>query len=361
MDILIVYASSGRGLAKDADILQSAITSMGHDCQVEHLPPTPEWQSRLSHYRYRLLSRYLPSSVGNLYYTTRAAIARTPPRQARADLVIHLENIRLSYLNRGKSHWLIPNQEWFIESRLPYLRFIDRIQCKTKHAVGIFSQFHSKSTYLGFTGAAKSNAPDPAEKDLNLAIHIAGNSQFRGTGVVLDCWLQHPEWPRIMVVSQHLNPADYSCSNIEIASNLTDQEIEALWQKASFAILPSEVEGYGQVLAEALANGCVTVTTDAPPMNELVEECRGYLAEPEENQPFRLGTRFKVSKRSLEKVIDKALSESPEHLDRIAHNATQWYALNHQAFLSRLTKAVNELAEQPQDQSGRAPQGKPVR
>ncbi|AMQ87249.1 glycosyltransferase [Marinobacter sp. LQ44] len=361
MDILIVYASSGRGLKKDADILQSTITSMGHDCRVENLPPTSEWRSRLSHYRYRLISRYLPKSVGNLYYNIRAAIAKAKPCKSKVELVIHLENLQLSNLNRSRNHWLIPNQEWFIESRLPYLRFVDRIQCKTRHAVEVFSRLHSNAAYLGFTGTEKASSPRLADKAPNLAIHIAGNSQFKGTRAVLDCWLQHPEWPKLIVISQHLKASDYSSDNIEIASNLTNQEIEMLWQKARFAVLPSEVEGYGQVLAEALANGCVTVTTDAPPMNELVEECRGYLAEPEENQPFRLGTRFKVSKRSLQKVIDKALSESPEHLDRIAHNATQWYALNHQAFLSRLTKAVNELAEQPQDQSGRAPQEKPVR
>lgn len=361
MDILIVYASSGRGLRKDADILQSAITSMGHDCRVENLPPTPEWRSRLSHYRYRLISRYLPKSVGNLYYNIRAAIAKAKPCKSKVELVIHLENLQLSNLNRSRNHWLIPNQEWFIESRLPYLRFVDRIQCKTRHAVEVFSRLHSNAAYLGFAGAEKASSPRLADKDPTLAIHIAGNSQFKGTHAVLDCWRQHPEWPRLTVISQHLKASDYSSDNIEIASNLTDQEIEILWQKARFAVLPSEVEGYGQVLAEALANGCVTVTTNAPPMNELVEDCRGYLAEPEENQPFRLGTRFMVSKRSLEKVIDKALSESPEHLDRIAHNATQWYALNHQAFLSRLTKAVNELAEQPQDQSGTTPQEKPVR
>lgn len=288
-------------------------------------------------------------------------MAKALPRDTKADLVIHLENLRVSCLNRGKCHWLIPNQEWFIESRLPYLRFVDRIQCKTQHAVDVFSRFHPSSTYLGFTGAAKIPSSELLKKDRNLAIHIAGNSLFKGTHTVLNCWLRHPEWPKLIVVSQHLKASDYHSDNIQIVSNLTDQEMEALWNKAGFAILPSEVEGYGQVLAEALANGCVTVTTDAPPMNELVEKCRGYLAEPEENRPFRLGTRYTVSNSSLEKVIETAFSASPEHLDRIAHNATQWYALNHQAFLSRLTTAINEPAELPQDQSGPAPQEKPVR
>ncbi|MET4024647.1 hypothetical protein ABIE59_000152 [Marinobacter sp. MBR-99] len=343
MDILIVYASSGRGLRKDALILESALNSLGHNCQVEPLPPTSEWQNQLSHYRYQLLSKYLPEPFGRLYYALMNGIARSISGRSKSDLVIHLQNPRVSQLRRGKRHWLIPNQEWFIESLLPYLPSIDRILCKTQHAAEIFSRYHSDVMYLGFTGGSDISKPCTSGKNYRLALHVAGNSQFKGTSAVLACWSRHPEWPKLVVVSQHIDSSDYPNQNIEILSNLTDKEMKELWREAGFAILPSEVEGYGQVLAEALENGCVTITTNAPPMNELIEKSRGYLAEPNNSRTFRLGTRYMVSEQSLDATINTAINAMPATLEETSANAEQWYSSNHKAFTENLRAAISEL------------------
>lgn len=350
MNILIVYANSGRGLEKDSRILAEALADMGHQCEFECLPPTQESQNRLSHYRYRLFKKYLPDAFGNLYYVCRTTISKAKIGPTKSDLVIHLENLRLSHLGRGHRHWLIPNQEWFIESRLPYLRGIDRILCKTRHATEIFSRYHTDASYLGFTGGPELTKPDLSGKNYQLALHVAGNSQFKGTKTVLDCWLRHPEWPKLVVVSQHLEASDYESQNIDVRRNLTDQEMEALWREAGFAIQPSEVEGYGQVLAEALANGCVTVSTDAPPMNELIENGRGYLADPGQSRTFRLGTRYITSPQSLEMTIDTALNATQDALECISANACQWYALSHDAFLEKLRVAVSDCTNHSPDQ-----------
>ncbi|MGP9831194.1 glycosyltransferase [Marinobacter sp. NSM] len=353
MDILIVYASSGRGLRKDALILESALNSLGHNCQVDPLPPTPEWQNQLSHYRYQLLSKYLPKPFRRLYYALRNGIAKSISGQSKSDLVIHLENPRISQLRRGKRHWLIPNQEWFIESRIPYLQSIDRILCKTQHAAEIFSRCHSDVLHIGFTGGSAISGPCTSDKNYRLALHVAGNSQFKGTTAVLSCWSRHPEWPKLVVVSQHVDSSDYPHQNIEIRSNLTDKEMKALWQEAGFAILPSEVEGYGQVLAEALENGCVTITTNAPPMNELIDKSRGYLVEPNNTRTFRLGTRYMISEQSLDTTINTAINETQETLERTSANAEQWYSSNHKAFIENLRVAVSDLVEQPADKYSR--------
>lgn len=361
MNILIVYANSGRGLEKDSRILAEALADMGHHCEFECLPPTQERQNRLSHYRYRLFKKYLPDAFGNLYYVCRTTISKAKIGPPKSDLVIHLENLRLSHLGRGRRHWLIPNQEWFIESRLPYLRGINRILCKTRHATEIFSRYHTDVSYLGFTGGPELTKPDLSGKNYQLALHVAGNSQFKGTKTVLDCWLRHPEWPKLVVVSQHLEASDYASQNIDIRSNLTDQEMEALWRNAGFAIQPSEVEGYGQVLAEALANGCVTVSTNAPPMNELIENSRGYLAQPVQTRTFRLGTRYMISSQSLEMAVSTAFNETQETLELISSKATEWHASNHEAFIQKLRVAVREISERSPGQSIHDSQGNPAR
>ncbi len=113
-------------------------------------PLLPLWRSRLSAYRFKALERLCPGFLSKLFYRTQVALLRLLHRGQRADLVIHLENIWISQLAAGRHHWLIPNQEWFIESRGPYLSFTNRILCKTQHAVSIFSALHADTHYLGF-------------------------------------------------------------------------------------------------------------------------------------------------------------------------------------------------------------------
>jgi len=171
-------------------------------------------------------------------------------------------------------------------------------------------------------------------------------------------WQRHPEWPKLILVSQHLEPTSCFASNIEIKPTLTSNELIALWAQAGFAILPSEVEGYGQTLAESMANGCITITTDAAPMNELVEEDRGFLAEVERKLTFRLGTRYFVSEQALERSIQTAIDQQPDTLENMSRLAIEWYLTNHEQFLSRLEHQLNGLAAPPLDQSAQESPGR---
>ncbi|MBY6032508.1 glycosyltransferase, partial [Marinobacter daepoensis] len=344
MDVLIVYPSSGRGLQKDALILDTALQALGHHCSHRKLPPTPRWRSRLSDYRFKALKQYAPRFLEALYYRFRIGLPSRLRKSDPTDLVIHLENIRTSELASGTRHWLIPNQEWFIESRLPYLAFVDRVLCKTRHAIPIFSALHPTSAYLGFTGGEPPQDEPTEKKDYGLFLHVAGNSQFKGTDTVIACWKKHPEWPKLVVVSQHHELPQEHFPNIVIKRNLEDSELEALWQRAGFALLPSEVEGYGQVVAEALAHGCITITTDAPPMNELIQEDRGLLVPVKTQLSYRLGTRYLISQQDLEQTVSSALELNIKTLTQKAQASSEWYLNNHREFLLRLQEQLNHLS-----------------
>lgn len=351
MEVLIVFSSSGRGLIKDAQILQSAIRQCGYECHQLQLPPAPHWQTRFSHYRHRMLQRFCPAAIRRGLYWTFVFIRRRLSFRRGANLVIHLENIRPSQLAASRIHWLIPNQEWFIESRTPYLPFVDRILCKTRHAVDVFDVLHPEVQFIGFTGSTNHPAPEPSQKNDNLALHVAGNSRLKGTETLVKCWSRHPEWPKLVVVSQHVDAHVYERTNLEVRKNLSDEALSALWSEARFAILPSEVEGYGQVLAEAMAFGCVTITTDAPPMNELVTPQRGLLVPTMETQKLRLGTRYLVSEDMLEHTINKALNADSDDLEAKSEAATAWFNENHNRFLKCLEEQLNAQLAQPANRS----------
>ncbi|WP_227537478.1 glycosyltransferase [Marinobacter litoralis] len=348
MKIRVVYAGSGRGLQKDAEILSMALTQLGHKCELCCVPPTPPWRNKLSRLRGLAFERTLPKAVASRYYLCRRWLMVRLSRSARdINLVIHLENVRPSELHLNATHWLIPNQEWFIESRLPYLRFIDQILCKTHQAVEIFSSKHSNSRYLGFTGSICPDNPEPLHKDYELALHVAGNSQFKGTDALVNCWKDHPEWPKLVVVSQHLQGVSALSTNIQHHQSLPEKDLTVLWEKAGLAIIPSEVEGYGQVLAEAMAHGCVTITTDAPPMNEVIHRKRGFLITPLRNEPFRLGTRYFVSQTAIEKAMAEVLNVNEHTLKELSTASITWYRSNHSEFIQRLQAYLNQITRQP--------------
>lgn len=181
------------------------------------------------------------------------------------------------------------------------------------------------------------------EKDFGRALHVAGNSGFKGTEVLIRVWRKHPEWPTLTLVCNQLPDNNELPKNIEVLSNITDDDLTALWATAGIAILPSEVEGFGQILVEAQAYGCVVVTTDAPPMNEVVNPEFGILVPYCSTEAFRMGTRYFVDPQELEQAIHCLLTLPRQNLQVMSTNAIQHSRENHELFINRVSNLLVEL------------------
>lgn len=68
-------------------------------------------------------------------------------------------------------------------------------------------------------------------------------------------------------------------------SDRSDWEMPALFNSLDCFCLPSLGEGYGRPLAEALSCEIPTITTNAPPMSEIVNESTGYMIDIEKIAP----------------------------------------------------------------------------
>lgn len=342
MLVEIVYTLSGRGLTRDADLLKDTLRSLGHEVSIKALPPQHPLLRDLSgkwgRAKRRLRSPRTIELVNRLQRTVRRLFSIN---NWNAGLVIHLENIHPHYLNPRCPNWLIPNQEWFRPERIHYLSEIDRVLCKTRVAEQTFSKFHKNVEYLGFSipGAVGAVAPTPQAKQ-PCYVHVAGSSLSKGTTAVITAWQRHPEWPMLTIVANSLLVDRDFPDNIKLEKNLPANEMEQLWRQATVAIIPSEVEGYGQVLGEAMLAGAVVVTTDAPPMNELVTTSRGYLVPYREQRPWRLGTRYLVHPDDLERCLVQVLKEPQQTIETKAQEAHRWVIANHKAFVERLSLCI---------------------
>ncbi|MDF0750457.1 glycosyltransferase [Marinobacter sp. 71-i] len=202
--------------------------------------------------------------------------------------------------------------------------------------------------YLGFStpGAGQAKTAQPYHKPPGAYLHVAGSSLSKGTSAVISAWEKHPEWPPLTIVANNPLVERPLPANIELRKNLSSKDMEKLWRRTSVAIIPSEVEGYGQVLGEAMLAGAVIITTDAPPMNELVTARRGYLVPWSEERPWRLGTRYKVTADALESCLLKVLEEPRDTVEAKAREAYLWALDNHQAFAQRLSMFIKSAAPQ---------------
>ena len=299
---LILGRNNGAGLDRDAALLAEALAGCGITATC------PPWKD----------PRTMFSSVLD------------------ADIAFHLERVAPWWWRRkARLHFLIPNQERFPERLLGKLRRIDRILCKTRHAAEIFRQHHENTDFIGFT--SDDRLLENITPDYGKFLHLAGRSTFKNTGLLLELWNKHPEWPTLTLL-QHPDNAPASVpSNVELISgHLADGELRVLQNTHGIHLCPSLAEGWGHYIVEAMSCRALAVTTDAPPMNELVAPERGILVPYSKSEPRHLGRNFHADPAALESVIENIIRMPQDEKHRIAVAARQWFEQNHAAFLSRL-------------------------
>lgn len=270
----------------------------------------------------------------------------------RAALNIFLERYHPAWLSTAPRNVLIPNQEFHPHHAPRTLPDMDEVWCKTHHAHALYGAIRPAVQYLGFTARDRWGGA-PAAAHPIAALHVAGRSWLRGTSALLEAWRRHPEWPVLTVLYRPTTlgePVTLATGpNIDLRSeHVSESELLRLQQTPPLSILPSEVEGYGHALAEGMSAGAVVLTTDAPPMNELVTPERGALVDWERQSPMQLGTRYFVSPEQLEARITEVLCWSPEQRVAAGQAARAWFEDNRRQFLTRLGRQLQEtLAQGP--------------
>jgi glycosyltransferase involved in cell wall biosynthesis len=262
----------------------------------------------------------------------------------RADVVIHLERVFLLWTLKNATHFLIPNQERFPTRHLGRLKRMDHVLCKSRHAEEVFSKHHPSVKYIGFTSEDRSAAGEP---DYLRFFHLAGRSTLKNTGLLLDLWSRHPEWPRLTIVQHPDNAPAAVPGNVDLVSRyLPDGELRKLQNACGIHLCPSLSEGWGHYIVEAMSCRAVTVVTDAPPMNELVDSSRGIVVPFHRSEPRHLGQNFHADPARLEEAITRLISEPAESKQRLGNAARSWFEKNQSEFTMRVAGILSDLGNQ---------------
>jgi hypothetical protein len=120
---------------------------------------------------------------------------------------------------------------------------------------------------------------------------------------------------------------------------LDDATLRQLQNAHRFHLCPSEAEGFGHHLMEALGIGAVVLATDAAPMNELVTPDRGLLIPVARTRREGLVDLALVERPGIEQAVAQALDLDAARCVALGARARAFFLDNDRAFRQRLPQA----------------------
>lgn len=271
-----------------------------------------------------------------------------PGSSASPSINIFLERLHPTLFKSAKLNVLMPNPEWTLPKWIPHLPELDYVLVKTRHAETIFSELGCKTRFTGFSSEDRW-MPNVA-KQVGF-FHLAGKSTNKGTESLIALWKKQPNWPLLTIV-QHPNKAesDASTHNIRhIVRYLDDVELKLMQNQHQFHLCISDTEGFGHYLMEAMSMQAVVITTDAPPMNELVTEERGLLVGYDRTSKQNLATCYHVDEAQLQSTIEHALNMKAEQTLELGLAARNYFLRNDADFRERIQLLMENIADEAQN------------
>jgi glycosyltransferase involved in cell wall biosynthesis len=313
----LIARDNGAGLSRDLPLLAEALQRAGCSIQITGLP-----------HRGRLAE-----------WMTRISLARRPPA---FDVNIMLERVRPEFLRAAQRSVLIPNPEYFRPQDKAALPMMDAVWVKTRHAERLFQALGAKTHYIGFTSTDRL---DPGVPRKHAFFHGPGRSGNKGTLSLLALWGKHPEWPTLTVAwrRKRVEIETLPANVILIRDHLSDADYRRLQNEHRFHICPSQTEGFGHYLVEAMSCRAVVVTLDAEPMNELVAAERGVLVPAHTVGMQDLATCYGFTETSMEAAVEHCLNMDAMTAEQLGNAARAWYERNHAYFSNRLHEALSRL------------------
>ena len=102
-------------------------------------------------------------------------------------------------------------------------------------------------------------------------------------------------------------------------------------------------EGWGHYIVEAMSCRAVVVTTDAPPMSELITPARGVPVPYHHSEPRHLGTNFHADPEKLEKNIQQLLLMPTEEKATLGKHARTWFEETDTTFRHKLAQTLEDI------------------
>ncbi|KAG7392130.1 hypothetical protein PHYBOEH_006479 [Phytophthora boehmeriae] len=209
---------------------------------------------------------------------------------------------------KEKKMYLMPNIEMWELDETHFWR-VDVVLCKTRICEDRLNRWYEQEgnprrTKVIYTKHTSSDQASYARRVLGdevkpkdfsdvRFIHTVGGSYWKGTRMVIECWLSRPNFPPLdLYIHQWAYDGMFKGgyekripkSQIRlITDEVNARDFDKAIAETSYFLCPSQMEGYGHYMNQARASGGVIITTDMEPMKELI---------PSDDMGLKVSARF---------------------------------------------------------------------
>lgn len=302
LEINIISNKNGVGLSRDVDILSAELKKYGHKVVFVND------------------SEYHP--------------------RPKVDINIFVQPRDAYYFPYAEKNYLIPNPEYTFFPH-DFIPKFDKILCKTREAERIFKALNPNTVFISFT--CKDRYDPLVEKRYKAPFHLAGASSQKGTETVVKTWIDNEKLPLLILLRHKHNSSDPSRKNINLRYEyLEDSELSHLQNSCGLHICPSDTEGFGHYIFEAMSCGAVVVTTDAPPMNEFVTDKR-CLAGYSRTGSQHYATTYYVDPTKLDHTVSSLLCLTDQELEEIGKKNRKFFLENDRFFKEKIAELFSNV------------------
>lgn len=182
--------------------------------------------------------------------------------------------------------------DYYTEETIPWFGVFDFVICNT-HRHMLAMEGHRQKYYIPWGTDVGLFKPHDKQKygDSVVFFHSVGMSTRKGTDILLDAFIRSGLYKSARLVIHTQIPIEQVCTYKK--QELTEQygidiiegtvSAPGLYYMGDVYVYPTRLDGLGLTLYEALACGLPVITTDYPPMNEVIDQQVGRLVRVERN------------------------------------------------------------------------------
>lgn len=179
--------------------------------------------------------------------------------------------------------------DYYTEKLIPYYSIYDFVICNTNRHMQAMEK-HPQKFYLRWGTNTKLFRPQNYQHKKITFFHSVGMSNRKGTDVLLDAYIDGQLYKRSKLIIHTQIPienvSNYSSDQLEKYDiEIIEKTVTApgLYYLGDIYVYPTRLDGLGLTMYEALACGMPVITTDYPPMNEIIDDSVGKLVKVERN------------------------------------------------------------------------------
>lgn len=196
--------------------------------------------------------------------------------------------------------------DYYKRNTVEYHKIYDFLICNTKRHFEVF-KWHPQCYYVPWgTDTDIFKYVEYSNREIPTFFHSMGYSTRKGTLPLLQTFLETDLWLKSCLIihtqSDYLRKCGYNYEELKLKNvQIIEKTVTApgLYHLGDVYVYPSELDGLGLTIYEALSCGMPVIGTDVPPINEPINDLNGTLINVEKTIAREDGYYWPLS------IIDK--------------------------------------------------------